>query len=111
MTSFAPSLGIRHKHANVLTPSMFMAHEPQIPSLHDRRKVRVGSTSFLILIIASRIYAKESITVRTEPQISRSRAYHRTALVEVDGVRLQEGLLGRFIGVLWHIISIISPQQ
>ena len=33
---------------------MFMAHEPQIPSRHERRKVRVGSSSFLILRIASR---------------------------------------------------------
>ena len=35
-------------------PSMFIAHEPQIPSRHERRKVRVGSSSFLILISASR---------------------------------------------------------
>lgn len=40
-------------HANVLPPPIFMAHEPQIPSRQDLRKVRVGSTSFLILISAS----------------------------------------------------------
>lgn len=34
-------------------PSMFIAHEPQIPSLQDLLKVRVGSNSFLILRIAS----------------------------------------------------------
>jgi len=44
-----------HKQARVLTPSMFMAQEPQMPSLQDRRKVRVGSSSFLILIRASNI--------------------------------------------------------
>jgi hypothetical protein len=31
-----------------------MAQEPQIPSLQDRRNVRVGSISFLILISASK---------------------------------------------------------
>lgn len=46
-------LSIRHRQARVLTPSMFMAHEPQIPSRHDRRNVSVGSTSFLILMSAS----------------------------------------------------------
>jgi hypothetical protein len=45
----------RHKHANVLTPSIFMAQLPQIPSLQLRRNVRVGSTSFLIRIRASNI--------------------------------------------------------
>ena len=44
-----------HKHASVLTPSMFIAHEPQIPSLQLLLKVKVGSTSFLILIKASSI--------------------------------------------------------
>lgn len=39
--------------ASVLTPPMFMEQEPQIPSLHDLRKVKVGSISFLILIRAS----------------------------------------------------------
>ena len=40
-------------HARVLTPPMFMAQDPQIPSRQDRRKVRVGSCSFLILTKAS----------------------------------------------------------
>jgi hypothetical protein len=40
--------------ASVFTPSMFMAHEPQMPSRQERRKVSVGSISFLILISASR---------------------------------------------------------
>jgi hypothetical protein len=44
-----------HKQARVLTPSMFIAQLPQIPSLQLRRKVKVGSTSFLILISASNI--------------------------------------------------------
>lgn len=44
-----------HKQARVLTPSMFMAQEPQIPSRHDLRKVRVGSSSFFIRMRASSI--------------------------------------------------------
>ena len=40
--------------ASVLIPSMFIAHDPQIPSRQERRKVSVGSISFLILISASR---------------------------------------------------------
>jgi hypothetical protein len=42
-----------HKQAKVLDPPMFMAQLPQIPSLQDRRNVRVGSVSFLIRMIAS----------------------------------------------------------
>lgn len=44
-----------HKQANVFTPSMFIAQLPQIPSRQLRRKVSVGSTSFLIRINASNI--------------------------------------------------------
>ena len=40
--------------AKVLTPPMFIAQEPQIPSRQERLKVRVGSISFLILIKASK---------------------------------------------------------
>ena len=40
--------------ASVFTPSMFIAHEPQMPSRQERRNVSVGSISFLILISASR---------------------------------------------------------
>jgi hypothetical protein len=40
--------------ARPLRPSMFIEHDPQIPSRHERRKVSVGSISFLILISASR---------------------------------------------------------
>lgn len=43
------------RQARVLTPSIFMAQLPQIPSRQLRRKVRVGSTSFLIRIKASSI--------------------------------------------------------
>jgi hypothetical protein len=46
---------MRQRQARVLTPSMFIAHDPQIPSRHERRKVRVGSISFLILMRASSI--------------------------------------------------------
>jgi hypothetical protein len=48
MSSFA------RVHASVFRPSMFIAHEPQMPSRHERRNVSVGSISFLILISASR---------------------------------------------------------
>lgn len=44
-----------HRHARVLTPSIFMAQLPQMPSRQLRRNVRVGSTSFLIRIKASSI--------------------------------------------------------
>jgi hypothetical protein len=47
--------GYIHKQARVLTPSMFIAQLPQMPSLQLRRKVRVGSTSFLMRISASSI--------------------------------------------------------
>ncbi len=40
--------------AKVLVPSIFIAQLPQMPSRQERRKVRVGSISFLILISASR---------------------------------------------------------
>ena len=50
---------MRQRHARVLTPSIFIAQDPQIPSRHDRRKVKVESDSFLILINASStLYAK-----------------------------------------------------
>jgi hypothetical protein len=39
--------------ASVLIPPMFIAHDPQIPSLHDLLNVSVGSISFLILTSAS----------------------------------------------------------
>jgi hypothetical protein len=39
--------------ARVLTPPMFIEHEPQMPSRQERRNVSVGSTSFFILISAS----------------------------------------------------------
>ena len=40
-------------HARPFLPSMFMAHEPQMPSRQERRKLKVESISFLILISAS----------------------------------------------------------
>ena len=42
------------RHASVLTPSIFIAQLPQIPSRQLLRNVSVGSTSFLILISASK---------------------------------------------------------
>lgn len=55
MTSRACGSRYIHKQARVLTPSMFMAQEPQIPSRQDLRKVRVGSSSFFIRMSASSI--------------------------------------------------------
>ena len=46
--------------ASVLVPSMFMAQEPQTPSRQERRKVSVESTSFLILMRASRTIGPHS---------------------------------------------------
>ena len=34
--------------ARVLSPLMFIEHEPQMPSRQERRSVRVGSVLFLI---------------------------------------------------------------
>lgn len=48
---------IRHKQAKVFWPSIFIAHEPQIPSRQERRKVRVGSRSFFILMRASKTFS------------------------------------------------------
>lgn len=42
------------RHASVFSPPMFMEHDPQIPSLHDLLKVKVGSISSFILINASK---------------------------------------------------------
>ena len=39
--------------ARRLTPLMFMAHEPQMPSRQERRKVSVESSAALIWISAS----------------------------------------------------------
>src|SRR5438309_7596305 len=47
--------------ASVLTPSMFIAHEPHTPSRQERRKVNVVSISFLILIRASRTIGPQSL--------------------------------------------------
>lgn len=53
MQSPCDSFSIRLRQASVLTPSMFIAQLPQMPSLQDRRKVKVGSSSFLIFSSAS----------------------------------------------------------
>jgi hypothetical protein len=51
--------------ASVLIPSMFIAQDPQIPSRQERRKVSVGSISFLILISASRTIGPQ-VSMSTE---------------------------------------------
>ena len=48
-------------HASVFAPLMVMAHDPQMPSRHDRRNVNVGSISFLILMRASRTIGPQSL--------------------------------------------------
>lgn len=57
-------------HASQFVPSVFMAQEPQTPSRHERRKVRVESTLFLIQIRTSRTIG---------PQSSRSTSSNRGA--------------------------------
>lgn len=47
--------GSVHKQARVFWPLMFMAQLPQIPSRQLLRKVRVGSSSFLMRMRASSI--------------------------------------------------------
>merc|ERR1712190_603791 len=44
---------ILERQASVFTPPMFIAQEPQMPSLQLLLKVRLGSISFLILMRAS----------------------------------------------------------
>ena len=65
-------------------PSMFIAHEPQMPSRHERRNVSVGSISFLILISASRTIG---------PQLSMSTSYVSTRgfspAVRIEAVDLE----------------------
>ena len=54
------------KQASVLVPSIFIAHDPHIPSLQERLKVRVGSIWFLISMRASSTMG---------PHLSRSSVY------------------------------------
>ena len=46
--------------ASVLVPAMFIEQEPHTPSRQERRKVRVGSTLFLIQSSASRTIGPQS---------------------------------------------------
>ena len=55
------SLGMKVRHARPFCPFMFMAQEPQMPSRQERRKVRVGSCSFLIFISTSSIMGPHSL--------------------------------------------------
>jgi hypothetical protein len=66
--------------ARVLTPPMFMAQDPQMPSLQDRRKVKVGSTSFLI-------FTKASNTIG--PTVFRSRVYSYNEFHMFDKDKIQ----------------------
>ena len=53
-------LSVAMVQASVLVPSMFMEHEPQMPSRQERRKVSVGSMTFLIQISASSTIGPQS---------------------------------------------------
>src|SRR5438445_4855459 len=68
--------------ASQFVPSMFIEHEPQMPSRQDRRKVSVGSISFLIVISASRTIG---------PQVSRSSSY-----VSIRGFCPESGSFSNF---------------
>jgi hypothetical protein len=46
--------------ASVLVPSIFIEHDPQMPSRQERRKVSVGSMAFLIQISASSTIGPQS---------------------------------------------------
>lgn len=83
---------------------MFMAHDPQIPSLHDLLKVSVGSTSFLILINASRI-CEEGLGHGRQFGM-RGGAYHGPTLVQVNCVRLEFGGSGGFVWVLFSRVRL-----
>ena len=83
---------------------MFMAHEPQIPSLQDLLKVRVGSTSFLILINASRT-CDEGLSDGRLFAAERG-GYHGPTLVQVDCVRLEFGGSRWFIWVLFSRVRV-----
>ena len=86
-------------------PLIFMAHEPQMPSLQDLLKVSVGSTSFFILISASRT-CRGGLGVGRFSGMRETGAYHGSALVQVDCVRLEFGGSGGFI---WVLFSRIRP--
>lgn len=60
MWVFVSAALMGQRHASVFVPSMFIEHEPQMPSRQERRKVSVGSISFLILIRASRTMGPHS---------------------------------------------------
>ena len=95
---------------------MFIAHEPQIPSRHERRKVRVGSSSFLILISASRTcgaragepprspFRKERRRQTAIPSCAplrcARRTHHGAALVQVDLVVLVPGLRPHLVRIV-----------
>jgi len=53
-------VGARADAGQPFLPSMFMAHEPHMPSRHERRKLKVESISFLILIRASSTIGPQS---------------------------------------------------
>jgi hypothetical protein len=56
MVAFKRFVLIGFRHATVLTPSMFVEHEPHIPSLHDLLNHIVESCSVLIFIRTSKTY-------------------------------------------------------
>ena len=45
MTIVDPSFSTFDRHASVLTPSMFIAHDPQIPSRHELRVAQCGNAA------------------------------------------------------------------
>lgn len=113
--SFDSLRSIRHKQARVLTPSMFIAHDPQMPSRQDRLKVSVGSTSFLILIKASSTYPRADFREPFAAPLAAQTpiwTHHGPTLVQVDIIPLQLGFLGRLIRVLcrWSVRNVIRRR-
>src|SRR3546814_18823478 len=78
--------------ASVLVPSIFIAQEPQTPSRQERRKVSVGSLSFLILMRASR-------TIGPQPSRSTSKLSTR-GLAPSSGFQQQRSEERR-VGKAW----------
>lgn len=82
------------RQASVFTPSIFIAQLPQIPSRQLLLKVRVGSSSFLILINASSIIG---------PVLLRSNVY-----VCMNGLELGSSGFHRYT---WKVFILAAPPS
>jgi len=88
---------------------MFIEQDPQIPSLQDRRKVSVGSISFLILISASRIWSNHNLIHERHQSKEVIETNHWASLIQVNGVGLQSGFLRRLVRILQYNVNTRIP--